>query len=136
MSLVIIRQQLETALATLTPAIDTVFDNGPVYVPVVGQPYQRVNLLFARPDNPTMGDNFYRENGFLQITLCWPVGAGAAGLDARAQMIRTAFPQGRSFTTGKVTTVIAATMEKMPGQVADAHFESAVRIPFFSNVLP
>ena len=74
--------------------------------------------------------------GFLQITLCWPVGAGAAGLDARAQMIRTAFPQGRSFTTGKVTTVIAATMEKMPGQVADAHFESAVRIPFFSNVLP
>lgn len=142
MSLVIIRQQLEVAVAALTPAIDTELENGPTYTPTVGRPYQRVNLLFGTPQNPTLGDNFYREIGFVQITLCYPQGKGSGDADARAQLIRNAFPQGRSFVAGKVTTIISGTMAKAPGATggsrtqASDHFETVCKVPFFSNVLP
>lgn len=136
MSLVIIRQQLEVAVAAITPAIDPVYENGPTYTPVVGRPYQRINILFARPENPTIGDGFYREIGFVQVTLCYPPGTGAGACDARAQLLRTSFPQGRSFVTGKVTTIISGTLEKLPGQVVVDRFETVTRVPFFANVLP
>ena len=60
MSTVLIRASLETALATMLPAIQTAYENVP-FTGTVGVPYQQVALLMAAPLNPTMGSAFYRE---------------------------------------------------------------------------
>jgi hypothetical protein len=136
MSLLVIRQQLETALDTLsTGQIETNYENV-FYRPTKDVAFQRVQVVFATPENPTMGDNFYREQGFMQATLYFPLQSGAKDSAIWAQTLRTSFYRGRSFVTGKVTTVISATMNRLPSIVEDDRFVVPCRIPFFANVLP
>jgi hypothetical protein len=93
MSTIKVRQALETHLASLTPAIATAYENKD-FTPVTGTPYQRVNLLPAEPDNSTMGQTFYREQGLLQVMLCYPNNATALPAQTRAEAIKTHFKRG------------------------------------------
>jgi hypothetical protein len=93
MSIIAIRQALETHLATLTPALATAYENKD-YVPVTGTPYQRVNLMPAQPDNSTMGQTFYREQGIFQVMLCYPNNQTTLAVQTRAEAIRTLFKRG------------------------------------------
>ena len=95
MSIVSVRAALETKLNGMTPAIATVWENIP-YTPIAGTPYQQAWLLPATPDNPTLGDNFYREIGIFQITLMYPLQVGTATAADRAELIRTQFKRGTS----------------------------------------
>lgn len=136
MSLLVIRQQLETELNTVsTGQIATNFENV-AYTPTIGVPFQRVHILFGTPENPTMGDNFYRERGIVQVTLHFPLQSGAKASATWAQTLRTAFYRGRVFSTGKVTTTIDETMSILPALVEGDWYVVPLRIPFFANVLP
>ena len=135
MSLTVIRQQLETAFAAADGGLPTNYENV-FYVPTKGVAFQRVQIVLGTPENPTVGDAFYRERGFIQVVLYYPLQTGPGDSVTRAQAIRDAFPRGRSFVTGKVTTIIEATMSRLPSIVEDDRFVVPVRIPFFSNVLP
>ena len=136
MSFLIVRQQLESALDALsTGQIETNYENV-FYKPTKDVAFQRVQVVFATPENPTMGDNFYREQGFMQVTLYFPLQTGAAASATWAQTIRSTFYRGRSFVTGKVTTTISETMSRLPSIVEDDRFVVPLRIPFFANVLP
>ncbi|MFD1189752.1 phage tail terminator-like protein [Phenylobacterium conjunctum] len=134
MSLLIVRQQLEQALDAITPKIDTAWENV-FYVPTKGVPFQRVQLFYGEPENPTM-DGFYRDVGFLQSTLYYPLQSGPGDAITRAQLLRTTFYRGRSFVSGKITTVIKGTAQRLPSIVEDDRFLVPVRVPFFANVLP
>jgi hypothetical protein len=134
MSAVIIRQLLETAATTASAGLATAYENVP-YTTIPNVPFQRLDLLLGTPVNPTF-DAFYREVGFLQVSLCYPLGNGSGAATTQAQLLRTAFPQGRTLVSGKVTLVISGAAYVLPSSVDDDRFVIPVRIPFYANVLP
>jgi hypothetical protein len=133
MSIDKVRSALEIALYTMTPALATAWENQD-FAPVAGTPYQEATLLPASPDNSTMGDGHYRERGILQITLKYPIGAGATAAMARAQLIRATFFRGASFTSGGVTTRIPSMPEIGRGMVVEDRWVLPVSIRYFADV--
>lgn len=132
MSLAAIRTALETALATVSPALATQWENTP-YTPVVGTPYQAVYLLTATPDNREIGPG-YTEQGFLQVSLFYPLGTGAAAAVARAALIRAKFPFSATFASGGVTVIIKGTPEISPARIEDDRYLLPVRVRFEAHI--
>lgn len=136
MSLLVIRQQLETTLDAVSAGqIESNYENV-FYKPTKDVAFQRVQIVFGTPENPTVGDNFYREIGFMQVTLYFPLQSGVKDSATWAQTLRTTFYRGRSFVTGKVTTIVSETLSRLPSIVEDDRYVVPLRIPFFANVLP
>lgn len=138
MSIFKVRAALESAVAAMTPALATAWENKN-FVPVPGTPYQKVFLLPAKPENPTFGDGFYREVGLLQITLSYPSsgmprdGTGAAS--SRAEVIRSVFKRGTTFVKDDVLVTISGTPEVKLGTTFADRYEVPVRIPYFANLI-
>lgn len=128
-----IRAALETALAAMSPTLATAFENV-TFAPVAGTPYQRVEWLFARPDNSEYGPN-YRQDGICQVTLCYPTGAGSGAINARAELLKSSFKRGNSFASGGVTVVISDTPEVMPAYVDGDRYCIPVSIRLFSHLV-
>ena len=134
MSIVSIRTALETKLATVTfTGGSTAYENAP-FTPVAGTPYQACYCLFAKPDNPTMGDGFHRVLGIFQVNLFYPLSTGTGAPAAQAELIKTAFKRGTSLTSGSVTVHIDLTPEIGPGRVDDDRFMIPVKIPFYADI--
>lgn len=130
MSLLAVRRALETALDNAL-SIDLAFENVP-YEPTEGTPYARVYLLAAEPDNLEMGA-LITEQGFLQVTLCYPLGAGSSAAMTAAETIRSTFPRGASFTASGVVTTIEKTPEIGPAMIEEDRFCLPVRCRFYSH---
>lgn len=127
-----IRAALETQLATISPAIDTAYENTP-YVPTTGTPYQQVTLLPATPANAEIGPA-WTEQGIFQINLFYPKDAGPAAAQARAELIRAAFPFRASFTSGAITVNIINTTEIGAARPDDDTFMVPVKIRWQARV--
>jgi hypothetical protein len=108
MSLVKVRAALEQALATITPAVATAYENV-AYSPVAGVPYQSAYLLPAATSNPTAGDGFYRLQGIFQVNVFYPLMAGNAAAATQAEKIQALFKRGATFTYGGVTVQVITT---------------------------
>lgn len=129
--IVSIRAALEVALAAMSPALATAYENVP-YAPVNGTPYQRVRLLPVDPDNPTMG-RFVTERGVLQVSLYYPLDAGPAAAATRAELIRATFYRGASFTADGETVIVESTPTIAPALIADDRYVVPVRVPFYAH---
>ena len=123
---------LEMALNGMSPALATAWENAS-FTPVQGTPYQRVTLLLAQPANDEFGIA-YREEGFLQVDLAYPLGNGRGAAITRAELIRSTFQRGASFTASGVTVHINKTPEIMPGRVEEDRFVIPVRVPFYAHI--
>ena len=134
MSATLIRSALETSLAALSPAIATAYENVD-YTPVQGTPYQRVNVLFATPQSLEMSQKLHREQGFMQVTLCYPKHGGTAAATARAEAIRAAFPAASEHVSGSVTVTIDGLPSIDPAPAEDDRFNIIVRVRFYAHVL-
>lgn len=134
MSSVLVRRALEVALAAMAPSIAYAWENTP-YTPVVGTPYAGVFLLLAQPANNEVGGNLYREEGFLQVSLAYPLDAGPGAAAARAELIRTTFKRGSSFTASGVTVNIERTPEIAPGRIEEDRYVLPVKIRFYAHVV-
>lgn len=97
-------------------------------------PYQQVNLIPAQPENPTFGSAFHREYGFMQVTLHYPLQLGTGEAFARAELIRSTFPRGASFSNGGVDVHIDVTPEIMRGFPADGSYVLPVRVYYYANI--
>lgn len=127
-----IKSALETALGTISPAIDTAYENTQ-YKPVIGTPYQDVNFVFSAPLNEEYGPN-YQENGYMQVTLRYPQNVGTKDIDAHIALIRDKFKRGSSFTRNGVTTVINRSLEVRPGFNDGDRYVKPVFIKFYANI--
>lgn len=132
MSRQLCREALEVALSALSPPIGTAWENVP-FKPVQSEPYQAVFLMAAPPVNSEM-NSYYREEGYLQVNLQYPLGAGPAAAEARAQMIRDAFPRGRSLTADGLVVNITKTVEIGSGRTEDDRYFLPVRVPFHAHL--
>lgn len=133
MSQLIIRAVLESALASLAPAIDTAWQNVP-YTPVTGRPYQAAFLLPATPENYSMGDSSRQERGIFQVSLKYPPGQGTAVAGVRAEMIKELFHRGASFVKDGITVQIERTPEIADGRADDDRWMVPVKIRYFCNL--
>lgn len=102
--------------------------------PVAGYPFQKVNVVFARPEEPTAGCDFYREIGFLQVTLYYPLLQGDGLAMSRAELIRKTFPKGSSLTKDGVTVQFDKVAQIMEGVPTDESYIVVVRVPFYANI--
>ena len=133
MSAVAIRAALETALNGIAPALATAWENAP-FTPTQGTAYQRV-FLKGVTDNPTLGGNHYRINGYMQVSLYYPLQTGSSAASTRAELIKTTFKRGYSFTSGGVTVIIDKTPDGMEGGRVDGdRFVLPVKIFFFCDI--
>jgi hypothetical protein len=133
-SAVLIRAALEVALAAMSPAVAIAYENKP-YTPVPGTPYHAAFLLFAPPANDEIGRaGLYRQDGIFQITLAYPLDAGTGVAAARAELIRTIFYRGASFTASGVTVNIERTPEIAPSRIEEDRFILPVKVRFYSHL--
>jgi hypothetical protein len=132
-SIVSVRAALESRLNNMANPISTAWENAP-FTPVAGTPYQAVYLMTATPENPTMGDGFYREQGIFQVSLFYPLQAGPAAAAARAELIRTAFKRGTALTSGAVTVRISRTPEIGQGRVDGDRWHVPVKCTYFAGI--
>jgi len=134
MSLVTIRSLLEQRLNGITPAISYAWENSP-FTPVNGIPYAKIFLLSSTPENPTLGDGFYRENGIFQVSLLYPLSVGSSTAATRAELIRTTFKRGTSMISGNITVRIPKTPKIAQGVVDTDRWHVPVSIPFFVDII-
>lgn len=136
MSIVLIRQALEKAVSNVSGGISsaqTRWENTD-FTPTAGTPYQRVDILPAEPANPSMGDGFRREQGLLQISLCFPQMAGAKAAADAAEILRVAFKRGNTFTQGSVSVIISRTPEISAGYTEQDRWVVVVRVRYYANI--
>jgi hypothetical protein len=131
--LVAVRAALEIALAAMSPNLASAWENTP-YVPVAGTPYQRVFLLAAPPENLEIGP-IYIEQGILQVSLAYPLDGGPQAAAARAELIRSTFKRGASFTASGVTVNIERTPEIAPAQIEQDRYVLPVKVRFFAHIV-
>lgn len=133
MSVKSIRKALEVALSTLSPAMPTAWQNVH-FLPTNNVAYQAAHVLLAKPDNPTMGDRFRREQGIFQIDLKYPQGAGSADIETRAEMLKTLFARGSCFIQDGVAVTIEGTPEVSPGRADGDRWVVPVKVRFYANI--
>lgn len=132
MSTVSIRAALETGLNSMTPALSTAWENVPFTTPTSA--YQVAHLMFAQPDNATIGHDYHQEIGMLQVDLMYPENTGSSAAYTRAELIRDTFYRGATFTAGGVSVIIERTPEIMPGTNDGGRYILPVRIRFFAGI--
>lgn len=90
------RQALERAILSITPRIDTQFENA-TYSPKEGVPYQQLHFLPAKPASLVIDDSTTEHSGVFQITLRYPTGRGVKDALARAESYAKVFYAGAKF---------------------------------------
>lgn len=128
-----ISNALETRLAAMVPAIATAWENVE-FQPVGGVEYQKVDILFAQPENPTFGANFNRQRGYMNVQLRYPLNTGRNNALAQAEAIKNWFPRGLSLQDGGVTSIVEMTPEISKGGNVEDRYVINVKIRFFANL--
>lgn len=134
MSIVSVRAALQTKLNAIPGGIPVAWENVD-YTPIAGTPYQAAYVIPAEPENPTMGDDYYREQGIFQISLFYPIQNGTLTCETRAELIRTTFKRGESMTSGSVTVRINKTPEISQGRVDGDRWMIPIKIRYFAGII-
>ena len=133
MSVVAIRAALEKRLDAMASPLATAWENQDFKPPSAKTPYQRAWMLLATPDNPETGVG-YRELGFFQVTLFYPIQEGSGTAAARAKLIREHFPRNLSLTQDGIVVTVDRTPEIGNGTVDEDRWTLPVKIPFHANI--
>ena len=134
MSISSVRTALETKLNAMTPKISLAWQNVP-FTPVTGTPYAACYLMPATPENPTLGDGYYREQGILQVSLFYPLQAGPQTAEIRADLIRATFSRGTAMTSGSVKVIVNRTPEIGQGRVDGDRWMIPIKVVWQAGII-
>lgn len=135
MSSIKVKAALEIALNAITPALATAWPNVAFKPPTdAAIPWQRADVLFAGPDDLEMGSTYHREQGVFLVSLFYPLQIGNNLALARAELLRSVFFRGASFTIEGVVVTIVQTPEIPAGSVEGDRWVIPVRIRFYANI--
>jgi hypothetical protein len=96
-----IKKAVERKLSQVAGSVPTAHE-GVEFTPPVNAMYQRTQLVFKDPDDPSFPIGYHRENLQFQIFICDIKGKGTAAALTRAELLRTTFHKGWSTTEGNV----------------------------------
>lgn len=135
MSQATIRKLLEQRLNSVSGALtaQTAFENVP-FRAADGTAWQAATLLPAAPENPTLGDDFHREVGVLQVMLFFPKNKGPAEATAQAQLLMAGFKRGTTMSEGSLRVLIDTTPQVGPGRNVNDWYQMPVSIPYLADV--
>lgn len=133
MSQLIIKQAFESAIAAMTPAIETAYANVD-FIPTTGTPYQQIFLLPAAPDNTEQGITNYREQGLIQVNLCYPINQTEKDALERAELLRTTFKKGTTLSKGGITINVIYTPTTLAGFKDNDRWVVPVRIFYLADI--
>lgn len=105
------------------------------FVALNNVPYQKVNFVFADPVDISMGDSYYQELGYMQITLYYPQQTGPGAAMSRAELIRKTFPRGSSFSNNGITAKVHRTARISQGTPTDESYIVIVKVPFYADII-
>lgn len=94
-----IKKALERKLSQVPGVVATAYE-GVEFTPPVSAMYQRTQLVFNTPRDPSFPIGYHREVVQFQVFVCDVKGKGTATALAYAETIRTAFHKGWSTTEG------------------------------------
>lgn len=132
MSVIAIKTALEVAVAAITPSIATAWENAD-FQPTVGTEYQQVHVLFGEPGNIEFGPLF-RQVGVMQISLFYPLKTGTLAAQTRAELIRSTFKRGNSYSNSGITVTINKTPNIKAGTRDDDRWMIPIDIEFFAHI--
>jgi hypothetical protein len=135
MSIAKISAAFEKKLATIASNLDTAFENVP-FTPVDGTPFQRVRLLPSMPENPTLGDGYYREVGYFEIILFYPLNKGRGSAQTKAEAIKAHFYRGLAMTESGLTVKVMRTPMVGVAMQDDKHYIVPVSINYYAEIMP
>jgi|APGre2960657404_1045060.scaffolds.fasta_scaffold00061_10 hypothetical protein len=130
-----IRRAFEKAVTALSPEIDTFYENAPSVKPTQKKAYQKLQLIPFRTENPTIGDNYYREVGEFQVFLSYPSREGTDKALEKAQEIKDYFFRGNTLLENETEIIIERTPFVDRGVVIDDRYVVPVIIQYFASVL-
>jgi len=131
-SVIAVKTALELAVAAITPTIETSWENDD-FQPTVGTPFQKVYVLWTTPDNIEFGPVF-RQVGILQISLFYPVKGGTLDIQTRAELVRSTFKRGNSYSNSGIAVIISKTPNIKPGMRDKDRWMIPIDIEFFAHI--
>lgn len=134
MSIVLIKKALEKKLSVMPGTISTAYESVS-FTPVQGVPYQRVQVIPRRPENPTIGDSYYREIGEFQVFLAYPNNSGTAQVLAQAELVQQHFARGTTITEGSLEVIIPRTPQIAGSTVVGDRIVVPVIIQYYVGIL-
>jgi hypothetical protein len=93
MSVQTVKKAARLHLAALSPELPTAYEAYPFDAPS-SELYQRTQFVVTTPDDPVIGDRYYRERVEFQVFVVGPAGVGTSKVDTRAELIRNHFYKG------------------------------------------
>ena len=121
---------LSIAINSVTPAIDTEWENIP-YTPIVDIPYQSIKFFDFRTDNPEVNGPLYNILSIVQIDLMYPLLKGTGDILARAELYKNLFQQSATFVYNGQTVYTIKTPFITKGGVDGDRWKVTVKI-FYS----
>lgn len=134
MSVVKISAAFEKKLKALDITFPTAYENAS-FTPVTGTAYQRTRLLPAQPENPTIGGNHYREVGFYEIVLFYPLNTNRGTAQAKAEAIKAHFARNTAMTENGITVVVSRTPSISPAIVDGDRYAIPISINYYSDLM-
>lgn len=135
MELLDIKRAFEKKIIEITPvSIDSSFENAS-FTPSKDKPYQVIQILPRTPENPSFGDNYFREVGEVQLILCFPLNKGTADAYTHAGLIRDTFFRGFSMTENGTIVTVKLTPRIQGSIILDDRFCVPVNIEYFASIL-
>ena len=102
-------------------------------LPTVGTAYQRSVLAPITPENPTLGDGYFREVGFYQVVLSYPKGTGVGNITTMAELVQDYFKRGTTLVEGSDKIIVDRTPQISPVYINDNRAEITIRIRYYSE---
>lgn len=127
-----IRIAFEKRLYNLDTGFETSVENVS-FDATAGTPYQYIRLIPSTPQNPTLGDSFYREVGVCAITLCYPTNQGSGTAADKAEELRVWFKRGTSMEQDGTTVTVNRTPTIGTAYIKDDRYCVPVRIEYYAN---
>ena len=120
-----------TKINTLTPLIDTVFENKD-YTPIAGKEYQEVYILPSSNNVPYINETSYEMEGLVQITLCYPINEGRSKAMDRANLYMGLFPVGTVLTIDSLKIRVKGVPQITNLGIVDGRYKIALRVGFLA----
>lgn len=118
---------------SIGPKIDTAYENGTVFNPVAGTPYQELYLMPSYNDNPFIDNAGFLSYGIYQITLKYPKNQGTKAMLDRVKLYLDNFKSGSNLTKDGIVINIQGTPSiKNLGVVGD-RFVYAISINYMAH---
>ena len=136
MSVSTIKKAFETSLISMVGGLgknNTAFE-GTGFEPKGDTPYQKVCLLPLNPENPTLGDDYYREIGVFQIMLMYPKDKGTGAIQEQAELIQKHFKRGTTLIKDDKVIIINRTPSISSVNLNNARLEVTVRISYYCEI--